>query len=73
MHTVTTVQHGGHELGYDEQSGVTSNYTSKHPRCLQEAIKALVEAAVHRIYVCDKSDQPTGIITLTDILKLVVS
>ncbi len=40
---------------------------------VQEAIQAVVEAAVHRVYVTDKIGQPIGIITLTDILKLLVS
>lgn len=38
---------------------------------LGEVIARLAESGTHRVYVCDGDGRPTGVITLTDILKVV--
>ncbi len=39
---------------------------------LEQVLQQLVEHHIHRVYVVDDDRKPIGIVSLTDVLKLVV-
>jgi len=47
-------------------------FTCKKYHTLEHLLRMLVDTHVHRVYIVDEHQRPTGIVTLTDILRLVM-
>ena len=47
-------------------------FTISSTHTLMQAIEILVENRLHRLYIIDDDGRPTGIVTLTDIIGLLL-